>query len=55
VKLAAQESPTIEYKGQMADTIARGVAALADAYGGCCGSVSRTTGSLGESKIRPSS
>jgi predicted HTH transcriptional regulator len=34
VKQIGPESPTIEYKEQMADTIARGVAALANTYGG---------------------
>ncbi len=34
VRHAGAESPTIEYKGQMCDTIARGVAALGNTYGG---------------------
>jgi hypothetical protein len=34
VKQVGPESPTIEYKAQMADTIARGVAELANTYGG---------------------
>jgi hypothetical protein len=34
VRQAGPESPTVEYKEQMADTIARGVAALANTYGG---------------------
>ena len=34
VKQVGPESPTIEYKEQMADTIAKGVAALANTYGG---------------------
>jgi hypothetical protein len=34
VRQVGPESPTIEYKEQMADTIAKGVAALANTYGG---------------------
>lgn len=34
VKQIGPESPTIEYKEQMADTIAKGVTALANTYGG---------------------
>jgi predicted HTH transcriptional regulator len=34
VRQVGPESPTVEYKQQMADTIARGVAALANTYGG---------------------
>jgi hypothetical protein len=34
VKQVGPESPTLEYKAQMADTIAKGVAALANTYGG---------------------
>lgn len=34
VKQVGPEVPTVEYKGQMADTIAKGVAALANTYGG---------------------
>ena len=34
VRRVGPESPTIEYKEQMADTIAKGVAALANTYGG---------------------
>jgi Schlafen, AlbA_2 len=34
VRQVGPESPTVEYKGQMADTIAKGVAALANTYGG---------------------
>jgi schlafen family protein len=34
VKQVGPEAPTIEYKEKMADTIARGVAALANTYGG---------------------
>ena len=34
VKQVGPEAPTIEYKEQMADSIARGVAALANTYGG---------------------
>ena len=34
VKQVGPESPTIEYKEQMTDTIAKGVAALANTYGG---------------------
>jgi Putative DNA-binding domain len=34
VRQVGPESPTVEYKGQMAHTIARGVAALVNTYGG---------------------
>jgi hypothetical protein len=34
VRQVGPESPTVEYKEQMADTIAKGVAALANTYGG---------------------
>ena len=34
VRQVGAESPTIEYKEQMCDTIARGVAALGNTYGG---------------------
>lgn len=34
VRQIGAESPTIEYKEQMCDTIARGVAALGNTYGG---------------------
>jgi schlafen family protein len=34
VRQIGPEAPTIEYKGQMAESIARGVAALANTYGG---------------------
>jgi hypothetical protein len=34
VKQVGPEAPTVEYKTQMADTIAKGVAALANTYGG---------------------
>lgn len=34
VKQVGPEAPTVEYKEKMADTIARGVAALANTYGG---------------------
>jgi hypothetical protein len=34
VKQVGAESPTIEYKEQMTDTIARGIAALGNTYGG---------------------
>jgi Schlafen, AlbA_2 len=34
VRQVGPESPTVEYKEQMADTIAKGVAALASTYGG---------------------
>jgi predicted HTH transcriptional regulator len=34
VRQVGPESPTVEYKQQMAETIAKGVAALANTYGG---------------------
>lgn len=34
VRQVGPEAPTVEYKEQMADTVARGVAALANTYGG---------------------
>lgn len=34
VEQVGPEAPTVEYKGQMANTIAKGVAALANTYGG---------------------